>query len=121
MSAPVSTYTRESFWAELEGLGEPKVRERLITLAYGETGDKRALVIEWLRLKDEARTTASQAAMADTAREASTAAVRAAVAAEAQARTAAKALTTAKIAAAVAIAALIVSIAAPLLGRWPVF
>lgn len=45
----------EQFYAELEALGESKVRERLALSVYGDAGDRRRLVLEWLRLKDQER------------------------------------------------------------------
>jgi len=49
------TRTVEQFWAELEDLGETKVRQRLALSTYGDAGDRRRLVVEWLRLKDQER------------------------------------------------------------------
>lgn len=40
-------------FAELEALGEDRVRSRLALKAYGE--NKRALVEEWLRRQDQSR------------------------------------------------------------------
>jgi hypothetical protein len=56
-----STYTKDQLWASLNDLGEDKVRERLATHVYGKVGDKRALVEEWLRRKDQERVEAAQA------------------------------------------------------------
>lgn len=36
-SPPRSTYTRDEFFAELDALGEEKVRERLAVSFYGNT------------------------------------------------------------------------------------
>jgi hypothetical protein len=44
----------ETFFSELEESGETQIRNRLATdRIYG--GDKRPLVVEWLRRKDESR------------------------------------------------------------------
>ena len=42
---------KSDLWAELDAEGEAKVRERLVTAFYGEVGERRALVLEWLRSK----------------------------------------------------------------------
>lgn len=49
------TFTKESWWADLEKLGESAVRVNLATKVYGDTGGKRALVVEWLHEKDQER------------------------------------------------------------------
>ena len=47
--------TQDELEAELEKLGEDKVRAQLATSVYGDAGNKRALVVEWLRKKDQSR------------------------------------------------------------------
>lgn len=51
------TYTKEQFWGQLDALGEDTVRVRLATHAYGDGGDRRALVEEWLRRQNQRRAT----------------------------------------------------------------
>ncbi len=99
------TFSKDQLWAELEALGEAKVRERLVTKAYGDVGHKRALVEEWLRLKDQARSEAVTREQIDIARAAANAA-------RDSADEARKANTNARIASAIATIAAIVSIIA---------
>jgi len=126
-----TTWTKDELWADLAALGEDKVREQLVTGFYGEVGERHALVVEWLRVQDDARKQASQAEQAETARsakdaareaasaakEASAAASRAAAAAERQAtaaehanKRATIALIVAAISATVAIISVIITI-----------
>src|SRR5690349_16848946 len=49
------TFTRESFFAELDKLGEEVVRTRVVTRAYTSVNAKLPLAQEWLRLRDQAR------------------------------------------------------------------
>ncbi len=93
--------TEKDLWPELEKIGEDTVRTRFATDAYGTVGNKRALVEEWLRRKDQERKDASTAEQASIARDA----------AEISAREAGTANHTAKIAIAIAAIAIIVSIA----------
>ena|SRR6267154_340568 len=47
------TFTKESFWAELDALGEDEVRIRLtVTKQYGDVGSKHELTKLWLARKD---------------------------------------------------------------------
>ena len=64
------TFTKESFWAELEKIGEDAVRIRVVTQAYGKVGPKLALAEEWLRRKDQERREASDALSMASSREA---------------------------------------------------
>ncbi|MDD5586610.1 MAG: hypothetical protein PHY92_06605 [Alphaproteobacteria bacterium] len=50
-----TTYTKEQFWAELDSDGEDKVRLNLALKKYGDVGDKRALVEEWLHSQERRR------------------------------------------------------------------
>ncbi len=95
--------TDEQLWAELEEIGEDKVRTRLATNVYGHAGNKRVLVEEWLRRKDQARKDSSNREQIAIAR----AAAAAAWDATGAARSAAK---TAKIALTIAVISIIVSI-----------
>ncbi len=47
--------TQEELEAELEKLGEDRVRARLATSVYGHAGNKRVLVVEWLRKMAQSR------------------------------------------------------------------
>ena len=49
------TFTTQQFWAELDALGEEKVRERVAFGAYASGHNKKELAKEWLRQKDESR------------------------------------------------------------------
>jgi hypothetical protein len=62
--APISGArdTKAQIWAELDELGEPKVRELLATKQWGDVGDKRALVVLWLDFKERSRRDAAEAA-----------------------------------------------------------
>lgn len=61
MTPPGSTYTRDELFAELDALGEEKVRERLAASFYGDGGTKLLLVQEWLRSREEAARSAAAA------------------------------------------------------------
>ena len=106
----------DQFFAELEELGEDEARKRLASeRIYG--GDKRPLVVEWLRQKDQKREDSSSREQIAIAREAAAAARDSADAArdaadEAKAanRLAKQANTIAKIAIAIAAMATIISI-----------
>ena len=74
-----TTWTKEQFWAELEKLGEPVVRERIAAGIYDDA--RRGLAEEWLRLREESRKDASSAEQMRTARSAKNAAWIAAIAA----------------------------------------
>ncbi len=76
-----ATFTKEELWANLEKLGEEQVRERLATKVYGDAGKKRALVVEWLREKDQSRKNTSNLEQIRIARSAKNAAWSAAIAA----------------------------------------
>ena len=54
------TWTKETFWAELDKLGEEKVRERIVAKAYGEAGHKRAFAEDWLRNREASRLAAAE-------------------------------------------------------------
>jgi len=56
------TFTKDQLWAELEKLGKDKVRERLATGSYGDVGNKRGLVKEWVLLNEQSRRDAAEAA-----------------------------------------------------------
>jgi hypothetical protein len=50
------TFTKESFWAELDALGEDEVRVRLsVTKQFGDVGPKHELAKLWLARKDSAK------------------------------------------------------------------
>jgi hypothetical protein len=51
MVEPESAGSKEKLWAALDAEGESKVRERLVLGFYGDVGEQRALVLEWLRSK----------------------------------------------------------------------
>ncbi len=76
-----ATFTKEELWANLEKLGEEQVRERLATKVSGDAGKKRALVVEWLREKDQSRKNTSNLEQIRIARSAKNAAWSAAIAA----------------------------------------
>src|SRR3990172_2933812 len=68
------TFTRESFWAELEELGEEEVRTRVSTGTYSSGNKKRELAQQWLSDSERARNEASQSEQIDIARSAKDAA-----------------------------------------------
>ena len=118
------TFTRKSFWAELETLGEESVRVRIMTGAYAPKSAKRQLAEEWIRKKDqeraddlEARKLASQSEQIDIARDAKDAAWAAADAARDAAREAKKANIIATLALIAAIPAIAISLIALFLRR----
>lgn len=47
------TFTKESFWAELESLGVDAVRTRVVTGAYSTVTEKHQFAEEWLSRKDK--------------------------------------------------------------------
>src|ERR1700730_14691073 len=51
MFGPESAVRKDKIWAELDADGESKVRERLAMSYYGDVGERRALVVEWLQAK----------------------------------------------------------------------
>lgn len=51
MFEPESTGSKEKLWAALDAEGETKIKERLVFGFYGDVGEQRALVLEWLRSK----------------------------------------------------------------------
>ena len=61
--APISGArdTKAQLWAELDELGEPKVRE-LCEKQWGDVGDKRALGVLWLDFKERSRRDEAEAA-----------------------------------------------------------
>ena len=61
---------KEELWAELEALGEEKVRENYERRIYGDGGDKRALVKLWLERQEAARRRARDQEALDLAKEA---------------------------------------------------
>ncbi len=70
------TWTIESFWAELDKIGEHEVRVRLATKIYGDLNEKGGLAREWLLRKELAQAAessrkaeASEAAKMELARE----------------------------------------------------
>jgi hypothetical protein len=73
----------ERFWEQLDAIGEAEVRLKLATGFYGgfENQDRRPLVEEWLRRKDQERSEAAILAHRRAARSANTAAWIAAIAA----------------------------------------
>ena len=104
---------KSDLWAELDAEGEAKVRERLVTAFYGEVGERRALVLEWLRSKEVARIEAFQSRQTGAASRAADAAERADAAARRQTAAVARAnerATIALIVATVSVALAIVSI-----------
>jgi hypothetical protein len=82
---------KSDLWAELDAEGEAKVRESLVTAFYGEVGERRAVVAEWLRSKEVARVEAFQSRQTDAASRAADAAERAGAAARRQAAVVARA------------------------------
>jgi hypothetical protein len=109
---------RSDLWAELDAEGEAKVRERLVTAFYGEVGDRRAVVLEWLRSKEVARIEAFQSRQTEAASQAADAAERAGAAVRRQAAEVARvkdratiALIVATVSATIAIASIIYSFA----------
>jgi hypothetical protein len=109
---------KSDLWAELDAEGEAKVRERLVTAFYGEAGERRALVLEWLRSKEVSRIEAFQSRQTDAVSRAAEAAERADAAARSQTAAIARAteratiaLIIATVSVALAIASIIVSFA----------
>ena len=50
------TFTKESFWSELDALGEDEVRVRFsVTKQFGDVGPKHELTKLWLAHKDSAK------------------------------------------------------------------
>jgi hypothetical protein len=102
----------ETFFAELEAAGEIAIRNRLATNAiYG--GDKKPLVEEWLRRKDQERADAFNAEQLAVARADAAAARDAADAARDAAREAKTANRIAKAAIVIAIISTIIAIFRP--------
>jgi hypothetical protein len=104
---------KSDVWAELDAEGEAKVRERLVTAFYGEVGERRALVLEWLRSKEVSRLEAFQRRQTDAASRAADAAERAGALARSQTATVAQAnerATIALIIATVSVALAVVSV-----------
>ena len=104
--------TEKELWPELEKIGEETVRARLATHVYGDAGNKRALIEEWLRQKNQERKDASASAQISVARDAANAARDAAVSARDNLREAKTANRIAKAAIVIATIAIIVSIVA---------
>ena len=71
--------------------GLDTARERLVTAFYGEVGERRAVVAEWLRSKEVTRIEAFQSRQTDAASRAADAAERAGAAARRQAAVVARA------------------------------
>jgi hypothetical protein len=85
MAEPRTTWTKEELWAELDAMGEPRVRELVLMDHFGSAGmvgSKRPLAEEWIQAQDRARQEASEARQASAAERAAAAAERAAAAAE---------------------------------------
>jgi hypothetical protein len=111
------TFSTEQFWAELDALGEEKVRERAVVGAYGSGHNKKELAQEWLRQKDQARALSLEldrmgiaSKAAEAAIQAADAASRAAEGAEEQARFARSANTRATLALVIAVISAIVAL-----------
>ncbi len=96
-------FTADEFFAELEALGENRVRERLIGGVYGSGNSKKELAQEWLRRLETARETSLESDKVAIATRAADAATRAADAAAEQARLARSANTRATVALIIAI------------------
>jgi hypothetical protein len=62
---PESTGSKEKLWAALDDEGESKVRERLVLGLYGDAGERREHVLEWLRSKVQNETPEVRAASAE--------------------------------------------------------
>lgn len=97
------TFTKESFWAELDELGEDVVRERIAAGIYSSANRKLELAELWLSERERKRREAIESESLEAAKAAASAAKRASDAAERQATTAERALYT-------AIAAIIIAI-----------
>jgi hypothetical protein len=69
MFEPESVQRNDELWAELDVEGESRVRERLILGFYDELGERRSLVLEWLRSKDHNEAPEVRAAVAVAAQE----------------------------------------------------
>lgn len=111
--------TKAQLWAQLEVVGEERVRTNLALKHYGDVGGKRALVELWLASKDQQRSEesarrneASQSEQIDIARDAKDAAWAAADAAREAAREARKANVIATLALIAAIPAIAISVIA---------
>jgi hypothetical protein len=57
----VETWTQEQLFEKLDIVGEDQVRRNLTMKVYGDVGNKRAFVQEWLRMKDRAHSDAAEA------------------------------------------------------------
>jgi hypothetical protein len=57
------TRSVDEFFADLESLGEEKARRKLALGDYGDTGQRRGLVEEWLRRQDQSRLDTREASM----------------------------------------------------------
>lgn len=68
----------EQFFAELDRLGEPRVREQLAAGAWGKAGRKVKLATLWLTDQERARATAAHAEIARGSQDAATRSVAAA-------------------------------------------
>ncbi|MEX0954612.1 MAG: hypothetical protein WDZ83_05300 [Rhizobiaceae bacterium] len=75
------TFTKESFWAELDKLGEDEVRTRVVTKRFGQAQQKMALAQAWLQERDRSRMDASNSEQIRIARSAKNAAWAAVIAA----------------------------------------
>ena len=75
------TFTRESFWAELDGLGEEEVRTRVSVGTYSSANKKRELAQQWLERNSQERSERSNSEQMRIARSAKNAAWAAAIAA----------------------------------------
>lgn len=116
MFEPESTGSKEKLWAALEDEGESKVKERLVLGFYGDAGERRALVLEWLRSKvqneaPEIRAAAAEGRAAAAAERRARAVRRRAKAAQRAKRRASIALILATILAAGAVVLVILSLA----------
>ena len=76
-----ATRTWDDFLADLETLGEEKVRSKLALGDWGDTGQRRGLVEEWLRSRDQSRLEVASFEQKCAARTANIAAIVAATAA----------------------------------------
>lgn len=74
-------FTKDSFWAELDRLGEDEVRNRLIANRYGLGQQKKPLAQAWLQERERSRADASSLEQMRIARSAKNAAWAAAIAA----------------------------------------
>ena len=56
------TFTKEQFWSELDAIGEDDVRVKFsVAKQWGDVGPKHALVLLWLKDKEDKRASASSA------------------------------------------------------------